>query len=255
MKIHSCVALLFALLLPAWAVPATPPELAEEEEVSNALTVGAGTDLVSRYVTRGVAAGEGAALQTGAWLSGRNLTLSVWNNMPLTRADGRGRVDEWDTVLAWERPWREMTLELAAARFTYPDQPDTPGTTEAALTLSRSFGPYEAYALNIVDLDAAPGAWMIELGASRAWELTPRLGLEASASVLWGNRRFHEYNAGAALRGVGAVGAGLGLPLDIGHGLRLRPHLEWIELPDGRIREAVGDRRYLTFGIALETAD
>jgi len=253
---------LFAVLATLLLAPALglafEPTVPSEPDASEAgaepdITVGAGTDVVSRYVSRGAATGVGAALQSGVWLSGRSLTLTIWQNMPVARADGRGAVNEWNTVLAWERPWRGSAVEAAVTRYSFPNQEDAPSTHELSLRLSRPLGDYEVFILGLTDFGAYSGAWMAEAGASRAWELSPRIGLEASTALLWGNGRFNESNTGCPDSGFGALTAAVSLPIDIGRGLCLRPHAEWHELPDRRIRAAAGDRRYFTFGLALET--
>jgi hypothetical protein len=242
--------LLLAILAQACPARADGPA-SSDGATEPVVTIGAGTDLVSRYVFRGVALSEGAALQSSVWLSAKDLTLTVWQNLPLARSDGRGHVNEWDTSLAWEHPLRAATLELTATHYAYRHQPDVPPTTELSARFTRPVGEYEVYALGTTDVDAYQGAWIAEFGASRAWQLSPRLGLEAAASLLWGNRRFHESNSGASASGIGVVVTSLGLPYDLGHGLVLRPHLEWNALPDHRVSTAVGDNHYLTIGVSV----
>ena len=126
---------------------------------------GAELALVSRFIWRGLALGQGSALQPAAWASYAGFTASLWANLPLTHDASRYGVSAVEPELAFDATWGPLRLEPRLTLFWMHDLAFATVTTEAGLeAMLTVYGPVSLVNSHHVDVMETPGAYYGTLG-------------------------------------------------------------------------------------------
>jgi hypothetical protein len=215
------------------------------------LTIGAETDVQSRYLWRGLAVSKDAVTQSSMWLSSSDFTFTVWGNFVLGREPQRGRFNEVDLSLSHSRQWGKLTVEPGVQYYSYPNVRQAPGTGEASLTLSYPAGPVSLFTTQALDVARYGGAYFGEAGASAEWQPGKRTTVESSVRLGWGSSKFNRVYAGRGRSALNVASADVAVTYQAGAQVYIRPHVTFSTLLDGGLRRRTRDDDLISFGVAV----
>lgn len=229
---------------------ATGSATGEESTDPNAVTFNFESDLVSRYVFRGVASSGGPVVQSGLYASKRGYTLGLWGNLNATRrrSDRRG-FNEFDVTFSKSIERGKTTVEPGLLLYLYP-RGEGPNTGEVSLRLSRRLGKIVVFNNNYVDFKHLAGAYFGDVGVSREYTFNPKLSGEAKLSVGFASAKYNAAFIGPRKNALDVLALDLSMTYALSERFYLRPHLGVTRLLDSELRQSVDDSTLFTAGIA-----
>lgn len=213
--------------------------------------VGLETDVVSRYIWRGIALSEGAALQPSLWAARGGWTASGWFNMGL-KDPGAGRVDEVEWAL--RRTWELGPYEVDPGLLyhSYPNREDIRDTVEISLRLARRIGAFQVFVLGDADVDQYPGLGFGEVGVEAEAPWRAGVAVEARVWTGGGSPEFNEFYFGPRSWEWNFAAAELAFPWRRGR-FTFRPHASYSYVPSPALRE-VTDDAFFSGGASVSVA-
>lgn len=215
------------------------------------VTYGIESDFNSRYVWHGLAFSPAGVMQSCAWGGMAGFTGSVWSNYDLAAEIEGPRFNEVDFSLAYAASYGAMGLETSVQTYLYPDQPESPSTTELSFDLSWSTGRLQPFVIYTFDIDEYRGASFGEAGLRSAWEASGTVSVEATAGIGWGSARFNETYIGADQSALNLASAEAALTWSCTNAIYIRPHLQMTRLLDDDLRNLVDTPSIFQIGIAI----
>ncbi len=228
---------------------------AESEESSVGFEVTA--DFFSKYVWRGQNLVDDWVFQPGASVSCAGLTASIWGNLELTdETDHKGEFTEVDYALDYSGQVPGVEVLGFSVGVIYYDFPNTDfdGTTEIYWGLSLDV-PASPSLTVYRDLDEVEGTY-VSAGVAHSVESLLEfgsdmpVGLEASASIGWGDSSYNEGYWGTDGGELNDLVSSLAFPLEIA-GVSVTPRVSYIVLLGSDIRDASADDDYFFAGVSL----
>ena len=185
------------------AAPAAAAVPAPEAPPAKDWSVGLSTDVVSRYVWRGMLQNGDAAVQPSATVTWKGLSLNVWQSWDTTSygaknypggVSRKGKIEECDYTLAYTHNVLndKLTLSGGVICYTFPDT--YPTTTElfASATVNTFLSPTIAV---YKDIDESKGLYVTP-SISYTITVNDKTNVVLGASVGWGDRKNNEYYFG-----------------------------------------------------------
>jgi hypothetical protein len=195
----------------------------------------------SQYVWRGMLPTNGPVLQHSVTALWRGAHLNAWTNTDLNSANGRrGKFNEVDIDVGYDRALENVSLSAGAIRYTFPST-TAAATTEvyAGATLAAPLGPsVKVY----FDVDGIRGAYAT-FDVSHSVALPPpypqvRWSLELAAGAGWGSSGWNRSNFGVRERGLVDFHPGLAMPIGLGKRWRVTPRIGYSALARGILRQS-----------------
>ena len=235
---------------PAAAAPATAaapaavvaaPEAAPAKDWSVALS----TDLVSRYVWRGMLQNGDAAVQPSATVTWKGLSLNVWQSWDTTKygaknypggVSRKGKIEECDYTLSYTHNVLndKLTLSGGVICYTFPDT--YPTTTElfASATVNTFLSPTIAV---YRDIDESKGLY-ISPSVSYTITVNDKTNVVLGASVGWGDVNNNEYYFGGVSKNALAdYGLSAQLNYSVTPAFVISPYVKFSDFIDSTIRD------------------
>lgn len=223
------------------------PALADED-----VYLGASLDWNSRYLWRGMPAGEGAVLQPSFWTHIFGTNLMIWANAPLVDGSGPNGFDEVNIFLQGTSPRRPLVVVPGLNVYTYPRAPDAERwTAEVALTFYLPLGSVWLYWENDVDVVLYPGAYYAEFGLQVGGDVADNLNLDLSLAQGYATEDFNGAYLGVPKSGLTFLTAHAELEWRLADFLSLAPHLEVVFALDPDLRKETGAGVRFNFGLTL----
>jgi len=232
---------------PAGATPppvATPaPEAAPAKDWS----VGLSTDLVSKYVWRGMLQNGDPAVQPSVTLGWKGLSLNVWQSWDTTNygtkhypggANRQGRVEECDYTLGYSRTVLDgkLTLGGGVICYTFPDTYPTTTELYASATVNTFLSPTIAV---YRDIDESKGLY-ITPSISHTITINDKTNVVFKANVGWGDANNNDYYFAGMAKSKDAL-ADYGLSATINYSVTpefvVSPYVKFSDFIDGDIRD------------------
>ena len=226
-------------------------------------TGGAELDVNSKYVWRSLAWSEGAVLQPSVWVGTGGFTFSIWSNFVLNSGeDFSGKFNEVDYRMSYDIEAGSFTISPAFNVYTYPNQDSdfSPMTGELEIAVAYAIGSFSLETSHFFDVWNNAGGYVGDVGLAYETDAAEGLTLAAAVRLAFGNAKFHQYYVMEGLSG-GLLGLVLEAGLTYTHasGLYIRPHLEYNNILDKNVREAVKISEWLSlnkpslfnFGLAV----
>ncbi|MGB2863901.1 MAG: hypothetical protein WBC05_11295 [Sedimentisphaerales bacterium] len=213
--------------------------LKAEDEVS----IGATTDIFSKYVWRGQNLVDDWVLQPGASISYKNLTASVWGNLDLTDENGyKGEFSEIDLALDYSGQVAGsdiLNYSVGVINYDFPVSGGFDDTWEV----------YWGFGLNVLaspsvtvyhDVDEAEGTY-ISFGIGHSFESVVELGpdtglgVDLSADIGWGSGGYNKFYWGPDKSAMNDLVLSAAFPFEIA-GFAVTPSLNYVTLMSDEIR-------------------
>jgi hypothetical protein len=178
-RVAFTTALVLVLLFPGPANGRPPEDLGRRSGMGGEIAC------YSRYVSRGIAFSDGPVLQPSAWAAFDDFSLSFFGNYLLTDENERGRFNEADFSLSWNREWEDFTIEPSLSLYTYPNTTDAT-QYETGLILAYDLDPWMLSAFNSVTFARGEKAsYYGELALSHTLDLSDELSFTTELAFSW----------------------------------------------------------------------
>ncbi|OGD28750.1 MAG: hypothetical protein A2Y56_15910 [Candidatus Aminicenantes bacterium RBG_13_63_10] len=234
--------LLLAAFLPTPAAPSSNEDF----------SLGASLDWNSRYIWRGITAGETAVLQPSIWTSLFGYNLEAWANYPLRGSDGRRGFDEFNLFLEGTSPRQALAVVPGLNIYTYPHAEENESwTAEIALTFYMPVGPVWLFWENDVDVVSHRAAYYAEFGLQAGRDVAESLNLEVALAQGYATAGFNAAYLGIAQCGLTYLTAHIGIGWRLAGILTLTPHLEAVFTVGRELRKELGTGVRFNLGMAL----
>jgi hypothetical protein len=243
--------ILFPLLLVSGRAIAQEPGSRTNETPK--VTYGFETDFNSRYVWRGIAQSAGPVKQMTAWVSISGFTFHAWGNMPLGREPQRGNFNQGEFSVSYTGEWKKLAIEPAFLFYLNrsSDNVDSPPTGEVSVKVSYPAGPLRVFTEHSFDYIRYRSAYFGQAGLSNEVRLNRKTTVASELKLGWGSAKFNETNIGVPKRAFNLIGAEVSLTHSLSHRFYLRPHFEFTQILDGRLRRHLASPTIGAFGLAL----
>ena len=209
------------------------------EENGAGMTYGFEMDFVSQYVWHGIAWSDGAVKQTSLWISYRDFTLSAWDNYVLHNEPNHLQVNEIDLSLSYTKEIGAFTIEPSLNYYWYPNQEESPSTSELAVKLAYAFEPFELFTNHNVDIEEYQGAYFGDIGVGYTKEFNPLVTFESSISLGLGSSRFNETYIGLRESALNVIQGEIAITYAPEHFVYFRPHLAVSSILDDELKDQV----------------
>jgi hypothetical protein len=219
-----------------------------------ATSFGVELDVTSRYLWRGYAWGDGAAVQPSAWLTRGPFWVELWSNAEHDSGGstlGGWKATELDLTIGAEAAWRGVTITPALAVYDYHDDEDSPTTVEVLVELAVPIGRFEVVSSHALDVAEYTGAYYGDLGLAYVHGLGEGSEARATGYVGWASREFTEVYGGVATGGIYLLGATVAVERCWERLPCLRLHGEATRITRPDVAEAAGGRSRWAVGLAL----
>ncbi len=238
-KAALCVALVaLGMAGAAWA----------EEKVSVEVTA----DFFSKYVWRGQNLTDDWVFQPGVSATYRGLTVGVWGSLDLTNEnDQRGEFIEYDWYIDYSGQINDTVGYSIGAIYYY--FPSVGNTTELYWGFNLDV-PASPSITVYHDVDEADGIY-VSFGVGHSIEATEKIpvGIDLSAAIGWGNKKYNEYYWGTDKAELNDLTISVGFPFEVA-GVSVTPSVSYIALlgSDVRDSDAYGrDNNIVVVGVSL----
>ena len=230
---------LAACCLPAFAQDASPVKRSEKKPP---VSYGAEVVFQSGHADRGFVISDRPVVQSEAWVSGRGVEFSLWNNVTLAQArDGsRPRILAMD--LSSQRRWRKLTVEPAVTMYFYNDALNRSSSSDRSiegwLYLSYHAGPFRLFTNHSFDVLTYRGAYFGEAGIEFERRVS-RVKVGGSFSTGWASSALNDEYADFNKSALNRIGVEGWLKAYIQPRLYIRPHFEFSSIVDRALRMEV----------------
>jgi len=214
----------------------------EEEDKGSPWTAGFELDANSKYVWRSLAWSEGAVLQPSAWVGWKGLTFSLWSNYILNpNEEHHGQFNEVDFRLSYDIEAGSFTITPAFNVYTYPNEDPSysPTTGELEICLAYALGDFSLETTHFLDVMENAGGYVGDVGLVYDSDVSGSLNLAGAVRFAFANAKFNEYYVPYDRGTLSAVVLEASLPYPFAGGFYVRPHLEYNNILDKNLREAV----------------
>lgn len=224
----------------ATVCPYCGKEVCAEEEAEEEFCAGVDAGFFSKYVSRGVVTTDGPVFQPGAWVSYRDVAISVWGNMDLTDINGNGgRFNELDFTLNYSHGWGKLDLSAGGVYYDFPNT-DAADTAElyAGASYDTLLHPAIAVYYDFVEVDG----FYISAGIGHSFDITlpadaTSAALDLSAQVGWGSKNSNQFNLGTDRGAFTDLVVTAGLPVSFGKRITITPSVSYSTVLDRGVRE------------------
>ena len=181
--------LLTALLRLTFAAPEVADSLGEADP---AWSGGIETAATNAYLWRGMIVNEAAILQPAAWVTHKNVTLTLWSSWTLSEPKDDIKRPEIDAALTYEFSWQNLAFETYFNYYGYIDQPDAPNTGELACIAGYPIGIFTLKAGVMCDIIEYAGALYTEEGVEVEKELNDQFTAFGALTLGAGSAKFND---------------------------------------------------------------
>ncbi len=204
-------------------------------------TKGAELDVNSKYIWRALAFSQGAVLQPSVWIGTGGFTFTIWSNFVLNSGeDFAGKFNEVDYRMSYDIEAGSFTISPAFTVYTYPNQAIDGATTgELEIAVAYALGSFSLETAHYLDVWDNSGGYIGEVGLAYEVDAAEGLTLAAAVRFAFANGKFNEYYVPYDSGTLSAVVLEAGLTYTLANGLYIRPHLEYNNILDKNLREAV----------------
>ncbi len=239
----------FALFL-SCAFAQESPKHPEED---HSLTFGGETDFTSGYVWRGLLVDDGPLMQPSAWISKSGFTFAAWTSHPLSKTSETTHLNASTLTLTYGRDWKKLTIEPSVESYFSRRTQDSndPNTMEGSLKLSYPAGPLRVFTSHAFDVLAYRGAYFGEAGLGYEGHVTKNTELSISLRSGWASSKFNDIYIGLSKRTFNFIGAEGSVSYYLRPYLYFRPHFEFSNIVDRRLREYLESPTINSFGLAM----
>jgi len=197
------------------------------------IEVSADTAIYSKYIWRGFKLDGDPVMQSGVYLSGYGVELSIWGSADIDQDDSLNS-DEVDYVAGYTYTFDDTPLSLSGG-FTYYDFPGTDGASRefyVGCSVDTVLSPALTWYHDFGDEDSGGGDGdyvVLELGHSIGLGELP-VTLDLSGHVGYNDKLFINGNGGD-------VGLGAGLTIQLSEKCSLSPSINY-SIPFGDLRDS-----------------
>lgn len=212
-------------------------------------------DYYSKYIWRGINLTDDPVLQPSLTLGWKGFSVNLWGNLELTDVnDENDRFTEYDYTIDYSGSWGKVNYSVGLIRYHFPHT-DVAGTTElyAGLGLDVPLSP----TLTVFkDVDEIHGTYT-QFAVSHTFENvlqfseTLTANLDLGASVSYSDHDFNRGYTGTNGSGLHDLTLSAGLPFAIGEHWTVTPSVNWSQLLDHEIRDAVSDDDNFWAGVSV----
>ena len=214
------------------------------------ITSGAEIDFNSSFTWRDMVLDERPVFENSIWLDLYGFDLTVWANTALPSAVDRSRLRSSGLTVSYHRDWKNLTLEPAIEVYRWPEDPGSTHTIECSMRLEYHTGFVHIFTEHVVDVIANKGGYFAEGGfrfEKRAGKTTGALELASG----FASTKFNDFNIDVAKPALILVRAEIAVTRNLNQHFYIRPHVDFIHVPDRQIRENLGIRNINTIGLAV----
>src|SRR2546428_1551481 len=239
----------FALFL-SCAFAQESPKHPEED---HSLTFGGETDFTSGYVWRGLLLNDGPLMQPSAWISKSGFTFAAWTSHPLSKTSETTHLNASTFTLTYGRDWKKLTIEPSVESYFSRRTQDSndPNTMEGSLKVSYPAGPLRVFTSHAFDVLAYRGAYFGEAGLGYEGRVTKKAAVAVSIHSGWASSKFNDVYIGLRKRAFNFIGAEGSLTYYLKPHVYFRPHLEFSNIVDRRLREELSTPTFFSGGFAM----
>lgn len=214
------------------------------------------SDILSRYVWRGLLSSEGAVWQPSFSLEYYGVGFNLWANFPLIGGPNQGQFNEVDFTLYYNKEYKKVTFHTWMYAVIYPNGDPTSldfgvASLEWDLHVSRPLGPIFLFTDFSLRLVSAPGSVYWDIGVGYSRELALNFGMETSVLFALANGKFT--NAHVAETGTVPYlfEASLAFPWRPLKGFTVSPKMLISTLLDGSLRAATANPTLIWGGVSF----
>ena len=206
------------------------------------VSYGAEVVFQSGHADRGFVISDRPVVQSAAWVSGRGVEFSLWNNLTLADArDGSGpRILGME--LSSEHQWRKLTIEPAITMYFYNDALNRASSSdhsiESWLYMSYHAGPFRLFTNHSFDVLTYRGAYFGEVGIELERRVS-RIKVGGSFSTGWASSAFNDEYADIQKSALNRISVEGWLKAYIQPRLYIRPDFEFSSIVDRALRMEV----------------
>jgi hypothetical protein len=230
------------------------PNLSAEKGSEKKPPVSYGAEIVfqSGHADRGFVISDRPVVQSEAWVSGRGVEFSLWNNLTLaeTRDGSRPRILEME--LSSEHQWRKLTIEPAITMYFYNDALNRSSSSdrsiESWLYLSYHAGPFRLFTNHSFDVLTYRGAYFGEAGIELERRVS-RVKVGGSFSTGWASAAFNDEYADIRKSALNRISVEGWLKAYLQPHFYIRPHFEFSSIVDRALRTEVERPTFVFFGL------
>jgi hypothetical protein len=215
------------------------------------ITYGAESDFNSRFVWREMVLDKRPVSENEVWLDAYGVNLSVWSNVALSPAADRSRLRSSGLSVSYKRNWKKFTLEPEIEVYSWQDDPGSTNTMECSVRLEYQTGFVHIFSEHAVDVIANKGGYFGEGGLRFEKQAGKKTKGALELASGFASTKFNDFNIDVAKPALNFLRAEIAVTHHFNPHLYVRPHFDFVHLPDHRIREALGVRNIGTFGVAV----
>jgi len=215
------------------------------------ITYGAESDFNSRFVWREMVLDERSVSKNSIWLEAYGVNLELWNNVTLSYAADRSRLRSSGLDISYEREWKKFKLEPEIEVYRWQDDPGFTNTMECSIRFEYQTRFVQIFSEHAVDVIANRGGYYGEGGLRFKKEAGRKTQGALEVASGFASRKFNDFNVDVAKPALNFIRAEIAVTHNLTPHLYVRPHFDFIHVPDRQIREKLGVRNVGTFGIAV----
>ncbi len=248
MKIYVLNIFIFLLILNRIASGNPVPDSTNAED--SKIYWGIETDLNDKYLWRGITYDKGFVIQPNIWISYRNVTFSVWNNIPAYSNSHLIRPNEIDLSLSYQYSFLNCDVENSIMIYHYPHQSDSPSTGEFYVGIGVPVGELKWVTNLTADIMKYPGAFFIDNGMEFEEIFTEKFNLTLSLNTGWASKKFNETYIGISKTTLNIISAKLSSTYYPTSCFYIQPHLQLNKIIDKDLYEVLNNHSHL-FGLVI----
>lgn len=214
----------------------------DADSPASTLEYGFESDLASKYLWRGLSFSDGAVSQNSLWLTTHGFTASIWGNYDFRASSVDPSFNEIDLGLGHSIEFNRLTLESSVQAYLYPDQPESPWTSELAITILANLPYVQPFMTHNLDIKEYSGAYFGSVGIQTKRALGETVTLDGSVQIGYGSSKYNSTYIGFSRPGFEFYEVTAGMTVYLSNAFYLRPHGgvstlhhrdldEWIETP------------------------
>jgi hypothetical protein len=217
---------------------------------------GAETEVVSRYVWRGVPYSDGAVVQPSGWVSLHGLTAGLWSNLVVADRVDRGHFNHLFLTATWRADVQRLSFEPGVQVYHTKAVGEVGAvtSTEGVVRVSAAAGSFRLFTDHTVDVHTYRGAYIGDAGLIHRASIRPRVELATQFLVSWASARYNSAFVGVPKAAVNYASVGGRMTVGLDKHWSLRPHAEWQPVIDRAIRRALDANGFFTAGVAVSLA-